>query len=98
MEVWRSGSGKGAWLLPPTEEVAESGDCMKLGIAGGGGSIGDGIEDGIEAVDNGVGWCDSWDGKIVVTEVDCVGDAEGLGFGINDAMAAGMLEGDANVG
>jgi hypothetical protein len=31
-------------------------------------------------------------------EVDCVGDAEGLGFGINDMMAVVMmLEGDANV-
>jgi hypothetical protein len=30
-------------------------------------------------------------------EVDCVGDAEGLGFGIDDAMAAVMLKGDANV-
>ncbi len=33
----------------------------------------------------------------MVTEVDCVGVAEGLGFGINDAMAAVMLEGDAIV-
>ncbi len=48
-------------------------------------------------MDNGVGWCDSWDGEIVVTEVGCVGDVEGLGFGINDTMAAVMLEGDANV-
>jgi hypothetical protein len=32
-----------------------------------------------------------------VTEVDYVGDAEGLGFGINDAIAAVMLKGDANV-
>jgi hypothetical protein len=30
-------------------------------------------------------------------EVNCVGDVEGLGFGIDDAMAAVMLEGDANV-
>jgi hypothetical protein len=48
-------------------------------------------------VDNGVGWCDSWDGKIVVMEVDCVGDVEGLCFGADDAMAAVVLEGDANV-
>jgi hypothetical protein len=96
-EVWRSGSGNGAWLFPPTEEVAESGDSVELGVIGGGGSIGDGIGDGIEAVDNGVSWCDSQDGEIVVTEVDCVGGGEGLGFGINDAMAVVMLEGDANV-
>ncbi len=30
-------------------------------------------------------------------EVDCVGDAEGHGFGIDDTMAAVMLKGDANV-
>jgi hypothetical protein len=30
-------------------------------------------------------------------EVDSVGDAEGLDFGIDDAMAAVMLQGDANV-
>ncbi len=28
---------------------------MELGAAGGGGSIGDGVGDGVEAVDNGVG-------------------------------------------
>ncbi len=32
----------------------------------------------------------------MVTEVDCVGDAEGLSFGVNDAVAAVMLEGDTN--
>jgi hypothetical protein len=32
-----------------------------------------------------------------MTEVNSVGDAEGLVFGINDAMAAVMLKGDANV-
>jgi hypothetical protein len=32
-----------------------------------------------------------------VTEVNCVRDAEGLGFGIDDAMAVVMLKGDANV-
>jgi hypothetical protein len=30
-------------------------------------------------------------------EVNSVGDVEGLGFGINDAMAAVMLKGDADV-
>ncbi len=70
---------------------------MELGIAGGGGSIGDGIGDGVKAVDNCVGWCDSRDGEVVVMDADCVGDMEGLGFGIHDAMAAVMLEGDANV-
>jgi hypothetical protein len=70
---------------------------MELGIACGGGSIGDGIADGIKTVDNGVGWCDGWDGEVVMMEVDSVGNAEGLGFGINDAMAAVMLQGDANV-
>ncbi len=47
---------------------------MELGIACGGGSIGDGIGDGSEAVDNGVGWCDGRDGEAVKTEVDSVGD------------------------
>ncbi len=97
MEDWRSDSGTGVWFLPPTEEVAESGYCMELGIACGGGSIGDGVGDGIEAVDNDVGWCDSWDGEVVMMEVDSVRDAEGLGFGINDTMAMVMLKGDANV-
>ncbi len=94
---WRSDGGDGAWLLPPTEEVMESGYCMELGIACGGGIIGDGIGDGVKAVDNGVGWCDGWDGEVVMTEVDSVGDAEGLGFGIDDAMAVLMLKGDADV-
>jgi hypothetical protein len=70
---------------------------MELGIAYGGGSIGDGVGDGIEAGDNGVGWCDGRDGEVVIVEVDCVGDAKGLGFGINNAMAAVMLKGDADV-
>jgi hypothetical protein len=30
-------------------------------------------------------------------EVNCNRDAEGLGFGINEAMAVVMLEGDTNV-
>ncbi len=64
---------------------------MDLGIACGGGSIVDGIGDGVEAVDYGVGWCDGQDGEVVMTEVDHVGDSEGLGFGINDKMAAVML-------
>ncbi len=97
LEDWQSDGGVGALFLPPTEEVVESGYCMELGIFCGGGSIGDGVGDGVKAVDNGVGWCDSWDGEVVMMEVDSVGDAEGLGFGINDAMAAVMLKGDANV-
>jgi hypothetical protein len=72
MEEWQSDSGNGVWFLPPTEEVMESGYCMELGIACGRGSIGDGVGDGIEAVDNGVGWCDGWDGEVVLTEVDHV--------------------------
>jgi hypothetical protein len=98
MEEWQSDGSNGAWFLPPTEEVVESGYCMELGVTcGGGGSIGDGVGDGVKAVDNGVGWCDGQDGEVVMMEVDCVGDAEGLGFGIDDAMAAIMLKGDANV-
>jgi hypothetical protein len=97
MEEWQRDGGNGVWFLPPNEEVAESGYCMELGIACGGGSIGDGIGDGVMAVDNGVGWCDCRDGEVVMKEVNCVGDAEGLGFDINDAMAAVMLKGDANV-
>jgi hypothetical protein len=85
------------FLLPSTKEVAESEECVELGIAGSGGSIVDGIGDGVKAVDNCVGWCDSRDGEVVVMEVDCVRDVEGRGFGINDAMAAVMLDGDANV-
>jgi hypothetical protein len=70
---------------------------MKLGVPGGGGSIGDGVGDGVEIVNNGVSWCDGRDGEIVMTEVSCVKDAEGLGFGINDTMALLMLKGDAKV-
>ncbi len=94
---WQSDGGDGAWFLPPTEKVMENGNCMELGIACGGGSIGDGIGDGVKAVDNGVGWYDGRAGEVVMTEVDSVRDAEGLGFGINDAMAAVMFQGDANV-
>jgi hypothetical protein len=32
----------------------------------------------VKAVDNGVGWCDGRNGEVVMTEVDSVGDAEGL--------------------
>jgi hypothetical protein len=85
------------WFLPQTEEVVESRYCMELGVAGGGGSIGNGIGDGVKAVDNRVGRCDGWDGEVVMTKVDPVRDAEGLGFGINDAMVAVMLKGDANI-
>jgi hypothetical protein len=70
---------------------------MELDVAGGGGSIGDGIRDSIEVVGNGVGWCDIWDGEVVVMEVNCVGDVEGLDFGIDDAMAVVLLKGDANI-
>ncbi len=97
MEEWQSDSGNGAWFLLPTEEVAESEYYMELGIAGGGGSIGEGARDSIKAVDNGVGWCDSRDGEVVMVEVDHVGDAEGLGFGIDDVMTAVMRKGDAIV-
>jgi hypothetical protein len=96
MEEWQSDSGSGVWFLPPTEEIAESGYCMEL-VAGGGESTGNGIGDGVEAKDNDVGWCDSRDCEVVMTEVACVGDAEGLGFRINDKMAAVMLKGDVNV-
>jgi hypothetical protein len=95
IEVWQSVSGNAALFIPPIEEVAESGDCVELGVAGGGGSIGDGVVDGV--IDNCVGWCDGQNGEIVMMEVNCVGDAEGFGFGIDDARAAVMLKGDANV-
>ncbi len=48
-------------------------------------------------MDNGVSWYDGQDGEVVMTEVDSVEDAEGLGFCINVAMAAVMLQGDTNV-
>jgi hypothetical protein len=89
-EVWQSGVDDWAWFLPLTEEVAESGDCVELGITVSGGSIVDGIGNGVKAVDNCVGWCDICDSEVVVMEVACVGDVEGLGFGIDDAMAAVM--------
>jgi hypothetical protein len=94
---WWSDSGDGAWFLPLTEEIAESGYCMELGIGCGGGSIVDGVGDGVMAVDNGVGWCDGWDGEVVMTKVDSIGDTEGLGFGINDVLAAVMVKGTADV-
>jgi hypothetical protein len=93
----RSDGGDGSWFLPPTGKVTESGDCMELGITCGGGSIEDGIGDGVKVVDYGVGWCDGRDGEVVMTEVDSVGDMEGLGFGINDVMAVVILQEDANV-
>jgi hypothetical protein len=70
---------------------------MELSITGGAGSTGDGVGDGVKAVNNGVGWCDSRYGEVVVTEVNCVGDVEGLGFGIDDVMAAVILKEDTNV-
>jgi hypothetical protein len=70
---------------------------MELGATCGEGSIVDGVGDGVKAVDNGVGWCEGQDGEVVMAEVDSVGDAEGLGFGIDDAMAAVMLKGDTNI-
>jgi hypothetical protein len=70
---------------------------MELGVACDGKSIGDGIGDGIKAVVNGVDWCDSQDGEVVMTEVHSVRDAEGLDFGINNVMAAVMLKGYTNV-
>jgi hypothetical protein len=94
---WQSDIGDGAWFLPPTEKVTESGNCMELGIACGGGSIGDGVGDRIKAVDNGVGWCDGWDGEVVMREVNSVGDVEGVGFGIDEMIAAVVLQGDANI-
>jgi hypothetical protein len=42
-EKLQSDSGNGTWFLPPTKEVMESGYRIELGIAGGGGSIGDGV-------------------------------------------------------
>ncbi len=67
------------------------------GHCNGEGIISDGVGDGFKAVDNGVSWCDSQDSEKLVTEVNCVGDAEGLSFGVDDAMAVVVLEGDANV-
>jgi hypothetical protein len=63
---WQSDGGDSVWFLPPSEEVMESGYCMELGISCGRGSIGDGVGDGVKAVDNGVGWCDSWDDEVVM--------------------------------
>jgi hypothetical protein len=70
--VWRCGGVAAAMVHGSSHQlkVAKNEDNMELGAAGGGGSIGDGVGDGMEAVDNGVGWCDSQDGEIVVTEVD----------------------------
>ena len=68
-----------------------------MGVAGGGRSVRDGIGDGVQAVDDGVGRCDSQDGEVVVAEVNCVRNAEGFGLGVNDAVAAIVLRGDAYV-
>jgi hypothetical protein len=62
------------------EEISEGGDCMKLRVAGGGRSVGDGIGDGVQAVDDGVGGCYSWDGEVVVAEVNCVRNGESFGL------------------
>jgi hypothetical protein len=70
---------------------------MELGITCGGRSIGDGVGDGIKAADNGVGWCDGRDGEVVMMEVNSVRDGEGLGFGIDDAVTAVMLQIETNV-
>ncbi len=64
---------------------------------GGRGSISDDIGDGIKVVNNGVVWCGSRDGEIVMMEVDCVEDVEGLCFGIDDVMPAVVLNLDANI-
>ncbi len=66
-------------------------------VAGGGRSVGDGIGDGDQAVDNGVGGCYSQDGEVVVAVVSCVRNAESFGLGVNDAVAAIVFEGDPYV-
>ncbi len=66
-------------------------------VTGGGRSVGDGIGDGVQAVDNGVGECYSWDDEVMVAEVNCVRNAESFGLGVDDAVAAIVLEGDADV-
>jgi hypothetical protein len=68
-----------------------------LRVAGGGRSVGDCIGDGVQAVDNGVSGCYSWDGDVVVAEVNCVRNAESFGLGVDDAVAAIVFEGDAYV-
>ncbi len=66
--------------FPLAEEVSEGGDCMKLRVTGSVRSVGDGIGDGVQAVDDGVGGCCSWDGEVVVAEVNCVRDAKSFGL------------------
>ncbi len=66
-------------------------------IAGGGRSVGDSIGDGVQAVDDGVGGCYSWDGEVVVAEVNCVRNVESFGLGVNDAESAIVFEGDADI-
>ncbi len=51
--------GRGSSHQLKRSQTTESGDCMELGIAGSGWSIVDGVGDGVKAVDNCVGWCDS---------------------------------------
>jgi hypothetical protein len=68
-----------------------------LRIAGGGRSVGDGIGDGVQVVDNGVGGCDCWDGEVMVTKINCVWNVEGFDLGVNDPVAAIVFEGDAHV-
>jgi hypothetical protein len=46
---------------------------------------------------NGVGWCEGRFGEVGMPDTDHIGDAEGLGFGINNAMSVVMLKGDADV-
>ncbi len=69
---WQSDSGAVAWFLPLTEKVMESGYYIELSVACGGGSIGDGIGDGVKAVDNCVGWCDGRNSEVVMMEGDSV--------------------------
>jgi hypothetical protein len=48
-------------------------------------------------VDDGVFWCDGWNGEVVVAEFDRVRGDQGLGDGIDAEVAAVVFEGDANV-
>ncbi len=48
-------------------------------------------------MDNGVGGCYSWDGEVVVAEVNCVRNAESVGLGVDDAVAAIVFKGEADV-
>jgi hypothetical protein len=69
-----------------------------LHIAGGGRSVGDGIGDGVQAVEDGVGGSCTQDGEVVlVAEVNCVRNAESFGLGVDDPVAVIVFEGDAYV-